>query len=384
MARLAQFRRYIPAVVVPKTIKAIRYAGEALTTIGLFVFAFGLHQMSSPMPLTFLEQDMTLSYPLVRPETVPTWLLFLLSISIPTGFVTIGHIWHAIKRKGTPRHTVVSLSWCLLGIMQALGMVFTVTNLLKYMTGRQRPNFYALCDYAGYREAVATGNMDVYNAATKFGAIGNVNKCTASFKDVAESLRSFPSGHSSVSFAGMTFASLYLRASFGVVHGVHVSMLAILSTFPLIVSAWIAISRVRDRWHNTDDVFIGSAIGILCGYLAWKHYVTLRREGIAPRHGGAHIDPAAEHELVHLKISKDGRSPVVTAVLSPSPSAAARTSEFTDPGAITFAIRAAHQLARGRYGRSRTHSRVSVSEDPILGTHVRSRSSSLPVGSVDK
>ena len=78
--------------------------------------------------------------------------------------------------------------------------------------------------------------------------------------------------------------------SLGIARGVHISLPALFSAMPLIVSAYIAISRVRDRWHNTDDVVIGCAIGILAGMLAWRHYVTLRREGHAPTTGAAHLE----------------------------------------------------------------------------------------------
>lgn len=272
-----------------------RYAGEAVATIGMYVFAFGIHLFVSPLPLTFIEQDPGLSYPLVRPETVPIETLFAISISVPSAFILIGHIAHAIRRhRGgsteTFRSIFHSFLWCGLGLFQALAIVFSITNLLKMLAGRQRPNFFALCDYEGYKDAIVKGDLHKYQELTAFNAIGDISKCRASFSDVAESMRSFPSGHSSISFSGMVYASLYLRASLGVAQGVHISINAIISSLPLIVSAYIAISRVRDRWHNTDDIVIGAAIGILSGALAWRHYVTLRREGHAPTSGAGHLE----------------------------------------------------------------------------------------------
>lgn len=312
-------------------------SAEAIATIGMFVFAFGLHVLVQPEPLPFLEQDLTLSYALTRPETIPIWLLFVLSISVPASFIVLGHLYHAYKRRGSFRTTLKSFLWCQLGVLQALAIVFSITNLLKTMTGRQRPNFFALCNYAGYNDAITSGDFTSYFANTVFGAFGDLKKCQSDFSDVAESLRSFPSGHSSISFAGMTFAALYLRASFGVVKGVHVSVRAILSSFPWILSAYIACSRVRDRWHNTDDVFIGSAIGLLSGFLAWQHYVTLRKEGVAPRHGAAHLDPRVDAEELTLKVPGNAfHSPTeftVPAMPSHSPSSqnSAYDSEVSTP-----------------------------------------------------
>lgn len=228
-----------------------RYVGEAVATIGLYVLAFGIHLAVSPPPLVFLERDVGLSFPLTRPETVPMKYLFIISLSVPTAFILMGHLMQALRRNSSISNVLQSLLWTLLGLAQALAIVFAITNILKMMAGRQRPNFYALCDYAGYRDAVQSGNMTAYEAATYPGALGDLSKCRAPFADVAESLRSFPSGHSSISFSGMSYASLYLRAAFKVRKGVSVSILSIMATTPLIVSSYIAISRVRDRWHNT-------------------------------------------------------------------------------------------------------------------------------------
>jgi hypothetical protein len=127
------------------------------------------------------------------------------------------------RRRGSYRSIFQSFLWCGLGLVQALAVVFAITNLLKMMTGepghsagareltlqpppaspppppsmdtgRQRPNFLALCDYAGYRSAIASGDLTQYQRLTTFNAIGDVSKCRANFEDVAESLRSFPSG----------------------------------------------------------------------------------------------------------------------------------------------------------------------------------------------
>lgn len=67
--------------------------------------------------------------------------------------------------------------------------------------------------------------------------------------------------------------------------GVSISIPSFVSMTPLLVSAWIAVSRVIDRWHNTDDVAIGSFVGIFAGVMAWRHYVALRVAGHAPSTG---------------------------------------------------------------------------------------------------
>jgi membrane-associated phospholipid phosphatase len=93
----------------------------------------------------------------------------------------------------------------------------------------------ALCDYKGYRAAIASGNLAKYHASINSGALGDVSHCRAPARDIADSLRSFPSGHSAISWSGMVYASLYLRAAFGVPAGVSISIPSIFSMMPLLL-----------------------------------------------------------------------------------------------------------------------------------------------------
>jgi hypothetical protein len=88
---------------------------------------------------------------------------------------------------------------------------------------------------------------------------------------IDDAQRSFPSGHSSLSFAGLTWLTGFIRYSFKVKAGDYFSVRAAMSCLPLILAAYIAVSRVRDRKHNVDDVSIGSMIGALGAILAWTH-----------------------------------------------------------------------------------------------------------------
>lgn len=232
------------AAAEARLLRIARFFGEGATTVLLFVIAIVLHVAVRPKPLVFLERDLGMSYPLTRPETISNGMLFVISVSVPAACILCGHLWHAIRRKRPPTDILHSFLWTMLGVFQALALTFAIVNTLKVLTGRQRPNAFALCNYAGYRDALEAGDMTAYEQATVTGRIGDYRKCKAPFADVADSLRSFPSGHSAVSSAGMTFASLYLRASFGVVRGVHVSMLAVASTLPFVISAYVGISRV--------------------------------------------------------------------------------------------------------------------------------------------
>lgn len=85
---------------------------------------------------------MSISFPLVRPETVPVSRLFWLSVAIPCGALLFGHGLQALRTRSTLKVLVVSFAWAALGLLQGLAIVFTFVNTLKLLAGRQRPNFF--------------------------------------------------------------------------------------------------------------------------------------------------------------------------------------------------------------------------------------------------
>lgn len=115
-----------------------------------------------------------------------------------------------------------------------------------------------LCDYLGYREAAATGNFTAYWAATTPGVFGSAANCQAVAFDVKQAQMSFPSGHSSNSWAGLFFACLFLRALAGVPSRSFFSWASFVTAAPLVLAGYVSISRVRDRWHTTTDVSVGA------------------------------------------------------------------------------------------------------------------------------
>ncbi|CAK9150663.1 unnamed protein product [Ilex paraguariensis] len=71
--------------------------------------------------------------------------------------------------------------------------------------------------------------------------------------------KSFPSGHTSWSFAGLGFLSLYLSGKIKAFdRRGHVAKLCIV-LLPLLVASLVGISRVDDYMHHWEDVFAGAA-----------------------------------------------------------------------------------------------------------------------------
>lgn len=272
----------------------------------------------APAPLAFIERDPSLSYQLTLPETVSTGTLLAVSLLVPICVFALVHVVQAVSSGlcgwTALKSVFVSLAWLLLTFAQCCILDFAVTGCIKIAVGRPRPNFFALCDYQGYKQAVATGNFTAYFAATTPGVFGNISNCRAEDWAVAEAQRSFPSGHASFSFGAMMFVTLYLRAVLAVPNNTHFSLAAVVAACPLTVSTFIAISRVRDRWHNPDDISVGSLIGIMSALVAWWHYRSLRRSGLFSTEGAGKLadeDQPAARALLGNADSSAGGSPVV-------------------------------------------------------------------------
>lgn len=262
---------------------SLRLVSELVATAATTVFAGFMALVAPPVTMPFfLERDPLHSFPYVRPATVPSSMLVALSICVPAGCmllcITAAVITHRVAFSAWAK--AISYHW--LAVAQALLLTVAVTDTIKVATAFPRPNFFAYCNYAGYRDALASGNFSAYNKATAANAIGRISLCQAPEADVHEAQLSFPSGHASISFAGMTLAALFLRHALLVARGAHVTLPALLAASPLILAAWIAITRVRDRFHNTVDVLCGAVIGALGGVIAWQHLVAHGRHALVP------------------------------------------------------------------------------------------------------
>lgn len=218
----------------------------------------------------FVEQDPSLSYPKVNTQ-VSNLALYLISCLIPL-FVFILILMNSFK---SYRHFVLVLmesfhfyhqNVFILRLLLFYSTVsFFVTNIitdvLKLIVGRLRPSFYALCNYAGYNDAMTSRNFTTYFELTRNGRIGDFSKCLEKNQDAQYS---FPSGHASTSFVGMMITGYFIFTLCYIVSKKYSVKLKTYMGFTfLLLSLWIAITRVQDYRHHTDDIIAGSLIGII-------------------------------------------------------------------------------------------------------------------------
>eukprot|EP00834_Sanchytrium_tribonematis_P006436 NODE_472_length_7027_cov_1.012413.p4 type:complete len:256 gc:universal NODE_472_length_7027_cov_1.012413:4219-3452(-) len=212
----------------------------------LFFWALrGILEFIPPSRRGFFLDDISIQYP-NDPSIISVPLLLLLGFIIPIAIIPF------IKRKNYP-------IW-IAGLLLCVGLVDCITTILKLMVGRLRPHFLAVC------------HPD-FNETPKFSYIHpyHYQECTnESDPTVVDGRMSFPSGHSSLAFSGLSYLALTFRDSDILKSSTKIR--SVLFAVPIILAAYIAISRTIDHHHHVEDVVIGSLIGIL-GALKIEKYI---------------------------------------------------------------------------------------------------------------
>lgn len=185
----------------------------------------------------FVGKDMTdLKYPM-KENTVPLWAVPLYAVLLPI----VVFLFIYFKRRD-----VYDIHHAILGLLYSILITGVLTDAIKDATGRPRPDFFWRCFPDG------VDNYDQW---------GNV-VCHGKDSDIREGHKSFPSGHSSWSFAGLGFLALYLAGKVKVFdRRGHVAKLCIVF-LPLLMASLVAVSRVDDYWHHWQDVFAGGLLGL--------------------------------------------------------------------------------------------------------------------------
>ena len=136
------------------------------------------------------------------------------------------------------------------GLLTAIGISEGCTQVLKLYVLRRRPNFFALCGFSVQQL-----------------------KCTAPYLHVLEAQLSFPSGHSSLSFCGMTYLVLFGLGKLGLHRKNYTTsnrVLALLCCFlPWGWAACVGASRIVDWWHHPSDVLAGTILGTVVAILSY-------------------------------------------------------------------------------------------------------------------
>ncbi|KAH6958680.1 phosphatidic acid phosphatase type 2/haloperoxidase [Fusarium avenaceum] len=207
----------------------------------------------NPFHRMFFVNDLQISYPFAVHERVPVFMNFVYALFVPLGVLIAYNI---VARSSAAKHEVTYLSFLISIVLTSF-----ITDIIKNAVGRPRPDLLDRC------------KPDI---GTKANTLVTIDVCTAEDGHILqEGWRSFPSGHSSFSFAGLGFLSLFLAGQLHVFRysaGGRDLSRALVCFLPLIGAGLIAISRCEDYRHDVYDVCVGSALGMSVAYWSYRRH----------------------------------------------------------------------------------------------------------------
>ncbi|KAI0477908.1 PAP2 superfamily protein [Xylariaceae sp. FL0804] len=219
--------------------------GALLAAYLLLVF------LVTPFHRMFYVNDLALSFPHAAAERVPVWLNVVYALVLPLGALLA---WNGLVARA-PFHAHHS---AVLGLAVALALASFLTDAVKNAVGRPRPDLLARC-----RPAAGTPRDTLVTVAVCTAPDGHV---------LQDGWRSFPSGHSSFSFAGLGYLALFLAGQLRVFRDRRDLGRALVCLAPLVGAAMIAISRCEDYRHDVYDVCVGSVLGFAVGFWSYRRY----------------------------------------------------------------------------------------------------------------
>mmetsp|Transcript_4623 Transcript_4623/g.10031 ORF Transcript_4623/g.10031 Transcript_4623/m.10031 type:complete len:276 (-) Transcript_4623:429-1256(-) len=212
--------------------------GDWLST--LLVLAIGLYldkQPSFERDIRPQLHDPAISYPHTphHLQQVTTRGLWMLSAGLPFAAIVCTQLC---------RRCMHDLNQALLGLSSSLALALMLVCVVKNAVGRLRPDFLARC-------------------------VPVDGECTGDLADVLEGRKSFPSGHTSLSFAGLAYLSWYLLGKLWMCRSLRWSghlWRLLFCTSPCVLALWVGLSRIEDYWHHWEDVMVGCFLGNLCAF----------------------------------------------------------------------------------------------------------------------
>jgi membrane-associated phospholipid phosphatase len=221
----------------------------------LFASTFGIGawlEVATPHQ-RFIQGDLLWRYSYPHGEnTVPAVVVPLIAFVVPLICMLL-----MPKRLNPAVHKERAIG----GLCASVGLTWVVTCAMKNIIGGIRPDFVARCWPDGNQVWASVG----------------VPSCSGVNDVVQQGRRSFPSGHTSMSFSGFVYCSLYLAAwlkiggqdrRLGRWEGIW-KLVIVLA--PTILAGFIGLTRIRDYWHHWEDVTVGALLGSAFAYAAWVH-----------------------------------------------------------------------------------------------------------------
>ncbi|KAI9503617.1 hypothetical protein GGI25_004861 [Coemansia spiralis] len=215
---------------------------------------WGVLSLIEPFHRDFSLTDKSIQYP-HKPDSIPFYAAVLLCFVLPLVVIIL---W-----AGLIRRSFHDMNSGVLGLCLSIVLNMMITNTVKNLAGRLRPDFIDRC------------NLDKDTALSLQPAIGMVTSaiCKQTDKSVFwDGMRSFPSGHTSFSFAGFTYLSLWLAGHLRIGDRRGRTYKSFITLVPELAALLIGISRTKDYRHHWQDVLAGAILGVFMGWFGYHQY----------------------------------------------------------------------------------------------------------------
>lgn len=223
---------------------------DALTITGLGILCIPVEFILEGNHRLFRLDDPSIQFPMTQNERVPNLALLLLAGILP--MIVIVAL--SFRRKRTIQNMIIAL----MAFIMAMVVNLFITGLVKLWIGNTRPDLISRCIPA---------------PGTPLHEYVSIDVCTNPSKSVlSDGFRSTPSGHSSNSFCGLGFLSLWISGQFGLWRSGAKMYKILLGGTPLVIALYVAVSRIADYRHHWFDVLLGSCFGFTVAYFTYFHY----------------------------------------------------------------------------------------------------------------
>ncbi|KAJ7172619.1 phosphatidic acid phosphatase type 2/haloperoxidase [Mycena filopes] len=218
------------------------YAPDWIITIALAAVFFSLDKVHG-FRRQFSVEDISIRFPFAVHERIPDFALYIIAVVSPVilqgliNLLTIRSWW--------------DLHNGLLGLVLGLTITGSITQFTKLTVGRPRPGpLLGIKDLLDRCQPVSGSVDPIYG-------LSNSSICTTSNDSaiMLDGFRSFPSGHSSLSFAGLGFLGFYLAGKLHLFDNRGYVAKAWISLVPFAGAALVAISRTMDNRHHWQDYY---------------------------------------------------------------------------------------------------------------------------------
>ncbi|KAI2629367.1 acid phosphatase/Vanadium-dependent haloperoxidase [Xylaria nigripes] len=228
---MPDFDRLPPRTRSKKTsaLVVLSYVFDWLIMVAVGVVGLILGNVT-PNKRPFSLLDANISFPVTQHETVPTGLLLTLSVGVPAAVIIIIAFIFVPGRtvpEGTPSSLIwkrklweLHIGW--LGLALSSIAAWIITQGMKNLFGKPRPDLLSRCmpDAANFTRYIVGFSSPVLNDAlgvSYTGQLVSANICKNPDKAfLDDGFRSYPSGHSSSSAAGLIYLAFFIASKFAI------------------------------------------------------------------------------------------------------------------------------------------------------------------------